>query len=136
MDPVAFGVLRVGRIDIFMTVEALGPVFHFVPIGIILSIPVHFCGSVALVAFKIFFLVDIGRDPFVFSQILLFDTAPVTGRAHRMHGGLFLKKMSLQKPPLHGLGSADVTLSTTGMALTAMPLSGVIHLFHNCRVIA
>ena len=107
-------------VDLLVTVETFRAVFNFVSAAIPIAVPVHLFGSVAFVALKIFFLMDIRRDPCVFPKILFFYTAAVTGCADVKHRRSFLKKMSFKKPSFDGFRSTDMALAAAAMAATTM----------------
>jgi hypothetical protein len=44
----------------------------------------------------------------------------MAGGADLLHGWFLLKEVSIQKSPLNGIRSADVTLAATAMALKAV----------------
>jgi hypothetical protein len=111
-----------------MAVQTLGPVFHLIPVGIIFPVAVHLLSAVALLAFEVFLLVNVGRNPFVLAQILLPDPTPMAGRANRVQGRPFQEEMPFQESTFHGIGTADVALPATAVAGTAVRIPRRIHL--------
>lgn len=77
-----FGILGFSVIDIFVTVYALGAVFHLIPAAVILAVSVHLVSGVAPVAFEILLSVDIRRDALVLAEVFPLDTASVAGGAY------------------------------------------------------
>jgi len=112
-------------VDLLVTVETFRPVFNFVSVAISIAVPVHFFGSVAFVALKIFFFMDIRRDSCVFPKVLFFYPAAMTGVADAKYRRSFLKKMTLKKSPFDGFRSTDMTLAATAVAATTVCCSGL-----------
>jgi hypothetical protein len=91
---------------------------------------------VAFAALQILFVVDVGLESLVFSEILLSDPATVTGGAGLFHGGLFLEDMPLHEPSPHRIRSTDMARPTARMALTAIGIKGLVQLFVGVCIIA
>ena len=110
-------------VDLLVTVETFRTVFNLVSVAIFISVAVHLFCAVAFVALKIFFFMDIRRNPCVFPSILFFYPAAMTGGADLKHRRSFLKKMGLKKPPFYGFRSTDMALAATAVAATTMRFS-------------
>jgi hypothetical protein len=86
---------------------------------------VHLFGSVAFVALKIFFFMDIRWNPCIFSKILFFYPAAMTGGTDLKHRRSSLIEMGIEKPPSDGFRSADMALTATAVTAITMRCSGL-----------
>ncbi|KPK46351.1 MAG: hypothetical protein AMK74_00520 [Nitrospira bacterium SM23_35] len=123
MNPMGYHILCFSAVDPLVATETFWPVFHLVPVCVILAITMHFLSSVTLFAFHILFPVDIWQNSFILTKIFLLYATPVARSTDLLHGGFLLKEVTIQKPPFNGSRSADVTLATTAVAVITM----VIH---------
>ena len=107
-----------------VTVGTFWPVFNFITVGIRLPVTMHLIRRVTLVAFKVFFFMDVRFHSLVFSEVLFFDAAAVAAGAGEVHGRDLLELVSGRQAAAQVGGPADVALATgRGVARFAM----VIH---------
>lgn len=96
---------------------------------------VHFLCRVAFITIHVCFgVMYIRRVSLVFAHVFVLNTASVAGGAIGFHVRTFVKKMPVHKTTRYGVGAANVTLTTTGVAACTVISERLADLLHGFAI--